>query len=78
MEIGKRDLAQAGDTIEVVGRGVGKTGRAGEILEVLGETSHPHFRVRWNDGTESVFYPSSDAIVRRRSAPAKSRRRPAR
>ena len=53
-----------GDVIEVEGRAVGMPGRSGEILEVLGEADHPHFRVRWEDGHESIFYPSSDARVR--------------
>jgi hypothetical protein len=56
--------AKPGDVIEVEGRAVGMPGRSGEILEVLGEADHPHFRVRWEDGHESIFYPSSDARVR--------------
>jgi hypothetical protein len=55
---------RVGDVVEVTGHRVGETGRSGEILEVLGEPGHEHFRVRWGDGRESVFYPSSDAIVR--------------
>jgi hypothetical protein len=52
-----------GDVIEVEGR-VGTPGRSGEIREVLGEVGHAHFRVRWDDGRESIYYPSSDARVR--------------
>ena len=33
------------------------------LREVLGEPGHVHFRVRWEDEHESVFYPSSDTIV---------------
>ena len=55
--------AKVGDVVEVAGHQVGEARRSGEILEVLGEASHPHFRVRWADGTESIFYPSTDAIV---------------
>jgi hypothetical protein len=36
----------------------------GEIIEVIGELGHAHFRVPWEDGRESIVYPSSDAIVR--------------
>jgi hypothetical protein len=32
-------------------------------MEVLGEPGHEHYRVRWEDGHESVFYPSSDASI---------------
>jgi len=35
-----------------------------EILEVLGEPSHRHYRVRWDDGRESIFFPGSDATIR--------------
>jgi hypothetical protein len=58
--------ARAGDVVVVSGRRVGETGRMGEILDVLGEPAHRHFRVRWEDGHESVFYPGGDAVVRRR------------
>jgi hypothetical protein len=53
-----------GDVIEVEGRAVGLPGTSGEILEVLGDPAHPHFRVRWEDGRESIYFPSSDARVR--------------
>jgi hypothetical protein len=59
--------ARAGDVVVVSGRRVGETGRMGEILDVLGEPAHRHFRVRWEDGHESVFYPGGDAVVRRRA-----------
>jgi hypothetical protein len=60
-----------GDIVLVHGHRVGETARKGEILEVLGEPEH--YRVRWEDGRESVFYPSSDTTVqpgtRRRKEP---------
>jgi hypothetical protein len=57
--------AAAGDTIAIPGHHVGDHERAGEILEVLGEPGHEHYRVRWEDGRETVFYPSSgDAVIR--------------
>jgi hypothetical protein len=52
------------DLIEITGHKVRDAPRTGEILEVLGEAAKPHFRVRWEDGHESIFYPSSDAVVR--------------
>jgi hypothetical protein len=56
--------AQAGDVVEITGHRVGDAPRTGTIVEVLGELGEQHFRVRWEDGHESIFYPSSDAIVR--------------
>jgi Ala-tRNA(Pro) deacylase len=57
--------ATVGDTVEVSGRRVGDPGRAGEILEVLGADEHPHYRVRWGDGHESVLYPGEGTTYRR-------------
>jgi rRNA processing protein Gar1 len=61
-----------GDLVIVEGHHVGEQRRIGEILEVLGAADHPHYRVRWDDGHESVFYPSSDAIIQhaRKQPPA--------
>lgn len=53
-----------GDLVEVVGHAVGDAPRSGEILEVLGEPAHPHFRVRWEDGHETVLFPGSDVVIR--------------
>lgn len=32
--------------------------RQGQILEVLGRPGHEHYRVRWDERHESIFYPS--------------------
>ena len=53
--------AQAGDLVTTAARRVGESGRTGEILEVLGDPGHAHYRVRWEDEHESVFYPGGDA-----------------
>jgi hypothetical protein len=55
----------AGDVVVISGHRVGERERLGEILEPLGEPDHKHYRVRWDDGSESVFYPGSDAAIRR-------------
>ena len=67
------DQARVGDIVEVTGHQVGEARRTGEIVEILGDASKPHFRVRWADGTETVFYPSTDATIRR-SQRARARR----
>ena len=56
--------AQAGDLVVVHGHRVGESSRTGEILEVLGTPEREHYRVRWEDGHESVFTPGSDAAIR--------------
>jgi Ala-tRNA(Pro) deacylase len=62
----KERLIAAGDVVEVAGHRVGDTARRGEILEVMGSRERPHYRVRWDDGHESVFFPGSDSTVRPR------------
>jgi hypothetical protein len=56
--------AEIGDLIEIHGHKIGETARTGEILEVLGTGEHEHYRVRWEDGHESIFTPGSDAGIR--------------
>ena len=54
---------QPGDRIVVESHHVGEAHRNGEILEVIGEPPHQHYRVRWGDGSETMFYPSNDAKI---------------
>lgn len=75
-----REIAQTvrrGDLVAVAGRHVGDPGRSGEILEVLGDDLHPHYRVRWEDGRESILYPGEGTTIHHppsRLAGAASRR----
>ena len=64
MAITRQIEASVGDTVEVSGRRVGDRGRTGEILEVLGEGDHLHYRVRWGDGHETVLYPGEATTFR--------------
>jgi hypothetical protein len=60
-----RDISRAcaGDWLEVSGVAE-RPSRRGEIKEVLGSSEHPHFRVRWDEGHESIVYPADhEAIV---------------
>ena len=67
MEHGRH--ARTGDVLDVDGHRLGEPHRTGEILEVLGGPEHEHYRVRWEDGRETIVYPSSDAVIRRRGRP---------
>lgn len=60
--------AEVGDRIEITGHAVGDSPRNGEIIEVLGEPGHERFRVRWEDGHESINFPAEDAAIRRPKA----------
>ena len=55
--------AKVGDEIVVDALLTGGPPRRGEVLEVMDRGGVTHFRVRWDDGHESVFFPSSDAHV---------------
>lgn len=60
----KAQHAAAGDLIVVAGHHVGESERIAEILEVMGDLSNERYRVRWDDGRESVYYPGSDATIK--------------
>jgi hypothetical protein len=56
--------AKKGDRIAVESAHVGQPRREGEVLEVVrGESELEHYRVRWDDGHESIYFPSSDCRV---------------
>lgn len=61
------DEAAGGYVVVITGHRVGERERIGEILETLGEGDHLRYRVRWDDGRESTFYPGSDATIRHAS-----------
>jgi hypothetical protein len=51
--------AEVGDRITVESNRVGGGTRSGEIVEVVAAESGYHYRVRWDDGHETVFFPAS-------------------
>jgi hypothetical protein len=55
--------ANVGARIIVEGNKVGHRRREGEVVEVMATPEPAHYRVRWSDGHESIFFPSSDARV---------------
>jgi CBS domain-containing protein len=55
--------AGLGDTMKVETQRVGRAPRCGRVLESLGHLSVPHYRVRWNDGQESFYYPGPDGHI---------------
>lgn len=55
--------ASIGDHIVVKGHQVGWADRDGEIVEARGPDGNPPYVVRWSDGHEDLFFPSSDAVI---------------
>ncbi len=55
--------AEVGDELTVKGRHQGDGERHGEIIQVDGPDGAPPYLVRWQDGHDSLFFPSSDAEI---------------
>ena len=55
--------AHVGDELVVESLNLGSPPRKGEILEVLGTGERTHYRVRWDDGGETVFFPALTSHV---------------
>ena len=65
--------AHVGDWLET--RGIhGEPARRGEIIEILGQPGHEHFRVRWDEQHESIVYPADGVSVVRQAHKRKPRR----
>jgi hypothetical protein len=37
--------------------------RRSTVIEVIGQGEREHYRIRWQDGHESVYFPGPDARV---------------
>jgi len=61
MAFGRLTMQQGkvGDRVVVESERVGQPARHGNILEVLGQGESVHYRLRWEDGHESTFFPSA-------------------
>ena len=60
---------KVGDRVAVETKTTGRTPRRGVIEEVLRGEPHPRYRMRWDDGHESIYTPGAGAL--RKVAPAK-------
>jgi hypothetical protein len=65
-------VARNGDFIIVNPRRAGGPAREGEIIEVIHGDLRVQYRVRWNDGHESLFAPGAGAA---RIEPARDRKK---
>jgi hypothetical protein len=65
--------ARAGDWLDVNGL-PGYEPRCGQVVEVLGREGQEHYRVRWDEQHESIFYPTQETAVIRRLRPKGARR----
>lgn len=54
--------SKPGDLIAVETETVGQRERKGEILEIVEGTLGVSYRVRWNDGHESLLQPAAGSV----------------
>jgi len=68
--------AKTGDRIAVETERVGQAPREGEVMEVVEGSIAISYRIRWDDGHESLFTPAAGAVqVTKRSRQRKSTKR---
>ena len=53
------EQGKVGDRVSMESERVGQSAREGVVQEVLGTGENSHYRVRWDDGHESTFYPTA-------------------
>jgi hypothetical protein len=64
LEDGMKLDAKIGDEVEIEGVHIGDITRKGQIVEIMGLGDTEHYRVSWDDGHETLFYPGIDAHIR--------------
>lgn len=55
--------AKVGDRVVTEGVHVDSPRREGRVVDVTGQDGAPPYRVRWNDGHESLWFPGPDSRV---------------
>jgi hypothetical protein len=53
---------KAGDHVVVESERAGQPARGGLIEEVMATEPHPRYRIRWEDGHESIYTPAAGAL----------------
>jgi hypothetical protein len=55
---------EAGDRIRVESESTERAPRTGVVEEVISAAHSPRYRIRWDDGHESVYTPAAGAVGR--------------
>jgi Domain of unknown function (DUF1918) len=53
---------QVGKRIKVETESTERPGRTGVVTEVMNEPPSPRYRIRWDDGHESIYAPAAGAV----------------
>jgi uncharacterized protein DUF1918 len=56
----------AGDRVEAESKSVDQPPRRGVIEEVVAQEPAPRYRIRWDDGHESILTPSDGGLTKAR------------
>jgi hypothetical protein len=59
---------KVGNRVEVESESTQQRPRTGVIEEVLREAPSPRYRIRWDDGHESIYTPAAGALHRARES----------
>ena len=57
-----------GDCVLAEAESTDRTPRRGVVEEVVRDDPHPRYRIRWNDGHESIYTPAAGALKADESA----------
>jgi hypothetical protein len=58
----------SGDRVVAEAESTERTPRRGVVAEVLRDEPHPRYRIRWDDGHESIYTPADGALRADQSA----------
>jgi hypothetical protein len=72
--MGAKMTFEVGKIVEAESESTDRPSRSGVVEEVLRGDPSPRYRIRWDDGHESIYTPASGAL---RAGPARKRSRPA-
>ena len=53
---------KSGDRVEVESESTERSPRTGVVEEVVQGTTQPRYRIRWDDGHESIYTPAAGAL----------------
>jgi hypothetical protein len=52
----------SGDRVLAEAESTGRAARRGVVEEVVRDEPHPRYRIRWDDGHESIYTPADGAL----------------
>jgi hypothetical protein len=77
--MGAKMTFEVGKIVEAESESTDRPPRSGVVEEVLRGDPSPRYRIRWDDGHESIYTPASGALragpARKRPSPAATRKR---